>query len=259
MVDLLAPIGRGQRCLVAAPPGTGATTLLRELARVIVREDGVVPVIVLVDARPEEVTDWIRAVEVPVHASASDRSSDAHVQLADLALERAKRLVESGQDVVLVIDSISRLARAHELARPRSRRDSADDAEFLAGEAVGVQAAKRWFSAARNTEEGGSLTIIAATRVGAEQTVGPLYGALLDIANMELRLEPELAQSGLYPALDSRRSYNRREAELLDESQLSSLQRLRSSLIPLRAADAWTELAERLRSTQSNDELLRSI
>ena len=258
MVDLLAPIGKGQRCLVVAPPGSGATTLLRALARVIVRDSSAAPMMVLVDARPEEVTDWTRGVDVPVHASAADRSSDAHVQLADLALERAKRLVEQGHDVVVVLDSISRLARAHSLARPRSRRD-ADESEALSAEAMGVQAAKRWFSTARNTEEGGSLTILAAVRVVPEGPVDALYGALLDIANMELRLDSELAQSGYHPALDTRRSYNRREAELLGEDQARSLQHLRRSLIPLSAAEAWTETVERLRSTPSNDQLLGSI
>jgi transcription termination factor Rho len=257
MVDLLAPLGRGQRCLIAAPPGAGATTLLRELARAITREDRVTPLLVLVDTRPEEVTDWARSVDVPIHAAASDRSSDAQVQLAELALERAKRLVEQGEDVVLLLDSISRLARAHSLAQPRLRRDG-DDANGAA-DASGVQAAKRWLSAARNTEEAGSLTIVATAHVTPGPVPGLLHGALLDVANMELALDPELARTGHHPALDMRRSHNRRERELVGEPQLGSIQRLRRSLIALGPEQAWSEITDRLRSTQSNDDLLASI
>jgi len=179
------------------------------------------------------------------------------VQLAELALERAKRLVEQGEDVVLLLDSISRLARAHSLAQPRLGRDG-DDANGAA-DASGVQAAKRWFSAARNTDEAGSLTIVATAHVTPGPVPGLLHGALLDVANMELALDPELARTGHHPALDMRRSHNRREAELVGEPQLGSIQRLRRSLIALGPEQAWSEITDRLRSTQSNDDLLASI
>jgi transcription termination factor Rho len=256
MVDLVSPVGKGSRCLIAAPPRGGATTLLRRIVTAAVRDARIVPIVLLLDARVEEVSDWQRSLEVSVHASAADRSADAHVQFATLALERARRLVERGDDVLLVIDSITRLARAHGLSRAGSRqaREGGEDAD--AGGSAGLQAAKRWFAAARNTEQAGSLTILAAARVDSgSATEELLHEALADIASCELRLDAELAQAGLLPPIDVRRSYVREEGSIAGE-EAESRSRLRRSLQPLRPTDAWEQLAERIRETRSNEELL---
>jgi transcription termination factor Rho len=228
MADLVAPFVKGGRVLVSGPPRVGATTLLRRLL------DGVrsvVPIVVLVDARPEEAAEWQREAGYPVHSSPADASADADVELATLALERARRLVEHGDDVVLAIDSISRLARSHSLARSRNRGED---------RAPAIQLAKRWFAAGRDTEEAGSLTIVATA-----ESEGLLHEALADVATAELRLDGELAGAGLDPPIDVRRSFARPEGVLAGEAD--KMRRLHAALQPLPAREAWDHVAEQIR------------
>jgi transcription termination factor Rho len=262
MIDLLAPVARGQRCLIAGPPGAGATRLLGEIARSVSDAGGTAPLIVLVDARPEEVTEWERTAALPVHAAPSDRSPEAHVRLAQLALERCKRIVERGEHAILLLDSITRLARAHSLLRPRSRRDALDD-EPLEGEGLegpAARFAKRWFSAARRAEEGGSLTIVATARVGSGSPLEEaVYEALAGTASMEVRLELELSRAGRFPALDVNHCRTHAEEAIVGEDQVPRLHELRRSLVALPPSEAWSLLVERLRTTGSNAELLAGI
>jgi transcription termination factor Rho len=262
MVDLVAPVWKGQRCIISAPPQTGATTLLRDVVSAAARTD-VVPIVLLVDARPEEVTDWRRSLDVLVHASTSDRSAEAHVQFAALAMERAKRLAEQGEDVLLAVDSITRLARAHALARSGSRRDrerEPDDTDVESAWRAAVQGAKRWFATARKTEESGSITVVTTVRVDSGSALEQfLFEALSDIASADVALSQELAGANLYPPIDGRRSYARQEGETAGSPQAERLRMLWRSLDPLRPADAWHQLAERIRSTRTNDEVLDSV
>jgi transcription termination factor Rho len=253
MVDLVAPLHKGQRLLVAGPPRTGATALLRKVVDAAASAGEVVPIVLLIDARPEEATDWRRAAGYPVHASPGERSADAHVEFVMLALERSRRLVEQGEDVLLALDSLTRLGRARGLARPRRGAE-----EELAEDEIsrpGLQFAKRWFAAGRNTEEAGSLTIVATARAGSgSATEELLYEGVADVASAELRLSPELAAAGLEPPIDVRRSYSRRDRS---DHHGETLRRMRASLLALPAAEAWNHLAEQIRETDSNERLLR--
>jgi transcription termination factor Rho len=256
MVDLLAAIGRGQRCLVSAPAGAGATTLLRELGLAL-SKNGTEPMILLVDVRPEEVTEWRRAIDAPVYGAASDSSPESHVRIAELALNRARRLAEQGKDVVLLIDSLTRLARARSLVQGRSRRASTPDDDEAPAENPALRAAKRWFSTARNTEEQGSLTIAAIVRVESDSEFEQLvYEFLADSANMELRLDEELARAGRFPPLDVNRSWSQLGGEALSADEEAWLRALRHSLNSLSPEDAWEAVTERLISTSSNAELI---
>jgi transcription termination factor Rho len=254
MVDLAAPLSRGQRLLVAGPARTGATALLRKIVDAAASAGEIVPIALLVDARPEEATDWRRAAGYPVYASSGDRSADAHVEFAMLALERARRLVEQGEDVLLALDSLTRLGRAYGLARPRRGMEEELAEEEISGS--GLQFAKRWLAAGRATEEAGSLTIVATARAGSgSATEELLYEGVADVASAELRLSPELAAAGLEPPIDDRSSYSRGEAPGHDGE---TLRRMRASLVALPVAEAWTHLAEQIRETDSNERLLRS-
>jgi transcription termination factor Rho len=258
MVDLIAPMGRGQRGLIASPAGAGATTLLQELARGLGSATGTVPVVVLVDVRPEEITAWRRTVDGPVYGTSSDSSPEAHVRLAELALERSRRLIERGHDVVLLLDSLTRLARARSLQRGRSRRQPRSDDDTAPAENPAIRSAKRWFSAARNTEEQGSLTIVGIVRVEGDSEFEQLvYEVLMDSANMELRLDRDLAQAGHFPPLDVNRSWSHLEAATMDADEAAWLAALRRSLISLTPEDAWRAVTERLLATSSNAELIQ--
>jgi transcription termination factor Rho len=256
MVDLLAAIGRGQRCLVSSPPGAGATTLLRELGLALSR-NGTEVMVLLVDVRPEEVTEWRRTVDMPVYGAASDSSPESHVRVAELALDRARRMAERGSDVALLIDSLTRLARARSLVQGRSRRTHRPDDEDAPAENPALRSAKRWFSSARNTEEKGSLTIAAIVRVDSDSEFEQLvYEFLADSANMELRLDAELARAGLFPPLDVNRSWSQLGGGALSADEEAWLRALRQSLNSLSPSDAWEAVSERLISTSSNAELI---
>ncbi len=259
-VDLLAPIARGQRALVVSPPMAGRTTVLKQIARSIeANHPDVVLVVVLVDERPEEVTDMRRSIGGEVVASTFDRPAEEHVLVAELTVERAKRVVELGRDVVVVLDGITRLARAYNLAQPAGGR-------IVPGgiDAAALHAPKKLFGAARNLEEGGSLTIVATASVG---TGSPLDEAVLEelegTANMELRLDRSLAERRLHPAIDVEGSSTRHEELLFERDQLQQVWKLRGELVALGAggdhAAGYEALLDRLRATQSNEELLADL
>jgi transcription termination factor Rho len=234
MVQIVAPLGRGQRALIAGPGGSGATTLLQELARGLAGAGAHVRA-VLVDVRPEEVPDWERIVDVT--AADSGSSPRDQVELGERALEDAKRSAERGDDVVLLLDSLSRLARAHALAH--------------GGRPEAVEATKRWFAAARDGGRGrGSLTLIATARVESGSSFDTLvHDALEDSANMVVRLDPGLAARGRHPAIDANRSRTVGEEALLDDTQRRKLENMRGVARSLDPDEAWHFLAERARET----------
>jgi transcription termination factor Rho len=249
MVELVTPLARGQRVLVAGPPGSGATRLLRDLARGLGGAGSHV-IVALVDVRPEEAPEWDVPEGLEVHAAMADRPPREQVALAELALERGKRLAEAGRDVVVVLDSISRLARAYGLARSRPG-DDAPTPELL-----GVEGAKRWFAAARDTDSG-SLTLLATARADSESALEALvHETLLDAASAVVRLDPELAARGMHPAVDPRRSRALGEEAFVPEVQRQPLEALRGVMRSLDPIEGWEFAATRVRETGSNDELL---
>jgi transcription termination factor Rho len=252
MIDLVAPLGRGQRGLVAGPPAAGASRILRAVALALAGDDPHV-IAVLCDVRPEELLDWEPAEGFELHAATAERPPDAQRRVAELALERAKRLAESGRDVVLLLDSVTRLARAHMLAT--ADRGEPPNGEALDGNAV--HTVKRWFATARNTREAGSLTILAVARSDSESRLeAAVYESLADAANLELRLDAGLAAAGHHPALDLTRSRTLHEEGLVEEAQLRRLELLRGVVRSLDADEAWRFLEGKLRETGSNEELL---
>jgi transcription termination factor Rho len=249
MAELVAPLAIGQRALVAGPAGAGATHLLRDMTRGLIGGEERL-IVALIDVRPEEVPEWQISEEVEVHAAAGDRPPREQVALAELVVERAKRLAEQGEDVVVVLDSITRLARAYGLARSRSGNDGPTP-ELLA-----VEGAKRWFGSARDTGTG-SLTLLAAGHVESESHLETLVEeSLLDAAGAVVRLDPGLAARGLYPAIDARRSRTLGEEALLPEERRAPLEALRAEMRSLDPAEAWEFASARVRTTASNDELL---
>ena len=238
MVELVAPLARGQRALVTGPPGSGATSLLRAIAEGLERS-GAHVMVALVDVRPEEVPEWGSGLDVvAADAATSPREQAA---MAELALERAKRFAEQGEDVVLLLDSISRLTRAYALAR------GAGTGETPAVGPAAVETVKRWFATARDTGEG-SVTIIATARVESESAFETLvHEALEDSANTIVRLSAELAARGLHPAIDVGRSRTLGEEALVDEDQRRTLENMRGVARSLDPVEAWEFLAERAR------------
>jgi transcription termination factor Rho len=261
IIDLLAPIGKGQRGLIVSPPKAGKTTILKQIVYAIERNNPEVHLMVLlVDERPEEVTDMRRHVlRGEVIASTFDRPADEHTQVAELTIERAKRLVEMGKDVVIVLDGITRLARAYNLAAPASGR-------ILSGgvDSTALYPPKRFFGAARNIEEGGSLTIIATALVETGSRMDEvIFEEFKGTGNMELRLDRRLAERRLYPAIDVNASSTRHEELLFERSQLQQVWKLRRVLNALAqdgsSAPGLELLIDKLRSTRSNDEFLAEI
>ena len=256
VVDLFAPIGKGQRGLIVAPPKAGRTMLLQAIAQAVVaNEPDAAVLVVLVDERPEEVTDFQRAVPgAEVVASTFDEAPERQVHIAELAMEKARRLVEAGQDVVVLVDSLTGLARAYQATL---------DAEASATDALSTAALrgpKRLFGAARAVEEGGSLTVLATVLVGTESPVDAgVYQAFQGTGNMELGLDRDLARRRLYPAIDLEASGTRREEMLLPPDRLARVHALRQSLADLGPADALATLLDRLRGTESNDAFLGSL
>ncbi|MEX2431193.1 MAG: transcription termination factor Rho [Dehalococcoidia bacterium] len=261
LIDLLSPIGRGQRGLIVAPPKAGKTTLLKQIAAGITENyEDVLLMVALIGERPEEVTDVKRSVKGEVYSSTFDEPVEDHCRVAELCLERAKRLVESGRDVVILLDSITRLTRAYNLAVPSSGRT-------LSGgmDPVALYPPKRFFGAARNTEEGGSLTILAACLVETGSRMDEvIYEEFKGTGNMELHLDRKLAERRTFPAIDIQRSGTRREELLLDELTLRQVYLLRrmSSMISsdtMNPAEATERVIERLSRTKSNEEFLSTL
>lgn len=260
IVDLVSPIGKGQRGLIVSPPKAGKTTILKQIAHSIeANNPEVYLMILLVDERPEEVTDWRRSVKGEVIASTFDRPSDEHTQVAELALERAKRLLELGRDVVIVLDGITRLARAYNLAQPATGRIMSGGIDTGA-----LYPPKKFFGSARNIEEGGSLTILATALVETGSRMDEvIFEEFKGTGNMELRLDRKLAERRIYPALDVNASSTRHEELLFDRNQLQQVWKLRRVLNALatdgNAAAGLELLVDKIRSTRSNDQFLADI
>ncbi len=260
IVDLLSPIGKGQRGLIVSPPKAGKTTVMKHIAHSIEANNPDVHLMVLlVDERPEEVTDMRRSVKGEVVASTFDRPSEEHTSVAELAIERAKRLVESGRDVVIILDGITRLARAYNLAQPATGRIMSGGVDSGA-----LYPPKRFFGAARNIEEGGSLTILATALVETGSKMDEvIFEEFKGTGNMELRLDRRLAERRLYPSIDVNASSTRHEELLFDRSQLQQVWKLRRVLNALAnegsAAAGLELLMDKIRTTKSNDEFLAEI
>jgi transcription termination factor Rho len=257
IVDLISPIGKGQRGLIVSPPKVGKTTIIKEIVYAIERNNPEVHLMVLlVDERPEEVTDMRRHVmNGEVVASTFDRPSDEHTQVAELTIDRAKRLVEMGKDVVIVLDGITRLARAYNLAAPASGRIMSGGVDSSA-----LYPPKKFFGAARNIEEGGSLTIIATALIETGSKMDEvIFEEFKGTGNMELRLDRRLAERRIYPAIDVEASSTRHEELLFDRSGLQQVWKLRRVLNALEGGAGLELLIDKIRTTKSNDQFLAEI
>jgi transcription termination factor Rho len=257
IVDLISPIGKGQRGLIVSPPKAGKTTILKQIVYSAERNNPEVHLMVLlVDERPEEVTDMRRHVmNGEVVASTFDRPSDEHTQVAELTIERAKRLVEMGRDVVIILDGITRLARAYNLSAPASGR-------ILSGgvDSTALYPPKKFFGAARNIEEGGSLTIVATALIETGSRMDEvIFEEFKGTGNMELRLDRRLAERRIYPSIDVEASSTRHEELLFDRNQLQQVWKLRRVLNALEEGKGLELLMDKIRTTKSNDEFLAEI
>ena len=255
ILDLLAPVGKGQRGMIVSPPKAGKTVLLQKMANSITRNHPEVKLIVLlIDERPEEVTDMERTVNAEVVSSTFDEPPERHVQVADMVLEKAKRLVEAKRDVVVLLDSITRLARAHNTVVPHSGK-------ILSGgvDANALHRPKRFFGAARNIEEGGSLTIIATALVETGSRMDEvIFEEFKGTGNMEIVLDRKLSDRRVFPAIDYR-SGTRKEEMLLEPEELNRVWILRKLLSDLSPIEAMEFLLEKMRGTKSNKEFLKSM
>ena len=260
IVDLISPIGKGQRGIIVSPPKAGKTTVMKTIATSIEKNHPEVKLIVLlIDERPEEVTDMRRTVKGEVIASTFDRPSEEHTAVAELAVEKAKRMVEAGEDVVIILDGITRLSRAYNLAAPATGR-------IMSGgiDAGALYPPKKFFGAARNIEEGGSLTILATALVDTNSRMDEaIFEEFKGTGNMELRLDRRLAERRIYPAIDVDASSTRHEELLFDRKQLQMVWKLRRVLSGLaadgNAAPGLELLIDRLKSFKTNDEFLSEI
>ncbi|KXK07878.1 MAG: hypothetical protein UZ20_WS6002001097 [candidate division WS6 bacterium OLB21] len=256
VIDILSPIGKGQRGMIVAPPKVGKTWLLKEIAHGIsVNHPDVHLMVVLIGERPEEVTDMERSVDGEVVAANFDEPPEIHTRLAEMAIERAKRLVESGRDVVILMDSITRLARAYNITAPPSGRT-------LSGgfDPVAIYPPKKFFGAARNFEDGGSLTIIATALVETGSRMDEvIFEEFKGTGNMELKLDRKLAQKRYYPAIDVKASSTRNDDRLLAPDVLNSSWRVRRMLDALKDEDATALLLERIKKTKNNKEFLATL
>jgi transcription termination factor Rho len=256
VMDLITPIGKGQRGLIVAPPRTGKTVLLQNIANSISQNHPeVVMMVLLIDERPEEVTDMARSVKADVISSTFDEPPDRHIQVAEIVLERAKRLVERKLDVVILLDSITRLARAYNAVIPPSGK-------VLSGglDSNALQKPKRFFGAARNIEEGGSLTIIATALIDTGSRMDDvIFEEFKGTGNMELHLDRNLSDRRIFPAIDVTRSGTRKEELLIPKDDLNRLWILRKVLMEMNDVDAMAFLLEKLSKTQSNKDFLESM
>ncbi len=256
VVDLFAPIGKGQRGLIVAQPKTGKTVLLKDIANAIAsNHPEVYMIILLIDERPEEVTDMARSVNAEVVSSTFDEPAEKHVKIANIVLEKAKRMVECGHDVVILLDSITRLARAYNTVSPASGK-------VLSGgvDANALHRPKRFFGAARNIEHGGSLTIIATalTETGSKMD-DVIFEEFKGTGNMELQLDRKLSNKRIFPAVDVNLSSTRRDDLLLDQETLNRMWILRNYLSDMTSVEAMTFLVDRMNKTNSNEEFLISM
>jgi transcription termination factor Rho len=256
ILDMMAPIGKGQRALIVAPPRTGKTMLLQSIANAITTNQPEVTLIVLlIDERPEEVTDMARNVKGEVVSSTFDEPATRHVQVAEMVIEKAKRLVEHGRDVVILLDSITRLARAYNLVMPTSGK-------ILTGgvDSNALHKPKRFFGAARNLEEGGSLTIIATALVDTGSKMDDvIFEEFKGTGNMEVHLDRKLSDKRIFPAIDINKSGTRKEELLLKPEVLQKVFILRKVLSPMSITESMELLLEKMRGTKSNEAFLASM
>lgn len=256
IMDMLTPIGKGQRGLIVAQPKTGKTILLQKIANAVNDNHPEIKMIVLlIDERPEEVTDMQRSVKAEVISSTFDEPPDRHVQVADMVLKKAKRLVEYGQDVVILLDSITRLARAHNAVVPHSGK-------ILSGglDATALERPKRFFGAARNIEEGGSLTIIATALIDTGSRMDEvIFEEFKGTGNMELQLDRRISDRRIFPAIDVNRSGTRKEELLLKDFEIKRIWILRKFLADLTSVEAMEFLLSRMHGTKTNKAFLESM
>jgi transcription termination factor Rho len=256
VIDLVTPLGKGQRGLIVAPPRTGKTMLLQTIANSVTQNHPETTLIVLlIDERPEEVTDMQRSVNGEVISSTFDEPPTRHVQVADMVIEKAKRLVEHKRDVVILLDSITRLARAHNAVVPPSGK-------ILSGgiDSNALQRPKRFFGAARNIEEGGSLTIIATALIDTGSRMDDvIFEEFKGTGNSEIHLDRRLSDKRLFPAIDLQRSGTRKEELLISKEDLNRIWVMRRVLNPLSPVEQMEVVLERLEKTKSNAEFLASM
>jgi len=256
IMDLMIPIGFGQRGLIVSPPRAGKTMILQNIANsIIAGHKEVIPFVLLIDERPEEVTDMERTVKAEVISSTFDEPAERHVQIAEMVIEKAKRLVEHKKDVVILLDSITRLARAYNSVMPPSGK-------ILSGgvDSNALQRPKRFFGAARNIEEGGSLTIIATALVDTGSRMDEvIFEEFKGTGNMEIQLDRRLADKRVFPAIDIKKSGTRKEELLLSEETLSRVWILRKLLSSLNPIDSLEFLIEKMRGTKNNEHFLKSM
>jgi transcription termination factor Rho len=256
IVDLIAPIGKGQRALITSPPKAGKTMILKDIANAIAEGNPESYLIVLlIDERPEEVTDMRRTVKAEVISSTFDEPATRHVQVADMVIAKAKRLVEHGHDVIILLDSITRLARAHNTVVPHSGK-------ILSGgvDSNALHKPKRFFGAARNIEEGGSLTIVGTALIDTGSRMDEvIFEEFKGTGNCEIVLDRKLADRRTYPAIDINRSSTRREELLMNEKFLNRMYILRKVLSPLSPVDSMEFLRGKIEKTETNDEFMESM
>jgi transcription termination factor Rho len=256
IIDLIAPIGKGQRALITAPPRAGKTILLQNIANALTsNHPEIVLIVLLIDERPEEVTDMQRSVRGEVISSTFDEPAQRHVQVAEMVIDKAKRLVEHKKDVVILLDSITRLARAYNAVVPPSGK-------VLSGgvDANALQKPKRFFGAARNTEEGGSLTIIATALIETGSRMDEvIFEEFKGTGNMELVLSRKISEKRVFPAIDINKSGTRKEELLIEEGDLQRIWILRKFLSPLSPGESMEFLIEKISKTQTNKEFLESM
>ena len=256
IMDLMTPIGKGQRGLIVSPPRTGKTMLLKDIANAVTaNHPDIYKIVLLIDERPEEVTDMARSVEAEVISSTFDEPPQRHVQVAEMVLEKAKRLVEHKKDVLILLDSITRLARAYNTVVPPSGK-------ILSGgvDSNALHRPKRFFGAARNLEEGGSLTIIATALIDTGSRMDEvIFEEFKGTGNLEVNLDRKLSDRRIFPALDINRSGTRKEELLIEEDDLNRIWILRKLLAPLTQVDNMEFLTKKIKGTKNNKEFLASM
>ncbi|MCF8129937.1 MAG: transcription termination factor Rho [Deltaproteobacteria bacterium] len=256
VMDLMTPIGKGQRGLIVAPPRTGKTMLLQNIANSVTHNDkSIHKIVLLIDERPEEVTDMARSVDAEVISSTFDEPPQRHVQVAEMVIEKAKRLVEHQRDVLILLDSITRLARAYNSVVPPSGK-------ILSGglDSNALHKPKRFFGAARNIEEGGSLTIIATALVDTGSRMDEvIFEEFKGTGNMEIHLDRKLSDRRVFPSIDINRSGTRKEELLLEQADLNRIWILRKLLAPLTPVDSMEFLLEKIKGTSDNKDFLNSM
>ncbi|GAG58876.1 unnamed protein product, partial [marine sediment metagenome] len=256
IMDLITPIGKGQRGLIVSPPKAGKTTILKDLANSVSTNNPEVYIMVLlVDERPEEVTDMERSVKGEVISSTFDQPPDNHIQVAELVLQRAKRLVEHGRDVLILLDSVTRLARAYNLSIPASGRVLSGGVDSSA-----LFPPKRFFGAARNIEDGGSLTILATALIETGSRMDDvIFEEFKGTGNMEINLDRKLADKRIFPAVDITRSGTRKEELLMEKEEARMVWKLRRLIYEKEPEVALEQLIDYIKNTKSNDDFLKAI